>query len=386
MTKRDIAIFLILVFLSSILPNQIGAVEGPFFYSDGALIKGIHPEVFLIKFQKRHWIKSPEVFSQLGFKWQDIIELQDEELHQYSLGSVITSISDLNELKEEAAPQLRGEPRPEDSGQEPVIKIGIYGTQNKELFQITANGPYEIYKNNQFLNIKNKGEIFETIINHQIAFKFIPKTKDTVFEINKYRLKGNIELQYSPKSKLVWVINELNMEDYLKGVAEVVDTHPLETLKSLVVAARSYALFHFQNGGKYPEEIFHLRNWAYDQFYEGYSFESRAPNMVKAIEETEGMVATYFNQPIRGVYSFDSGGITKDACLAWGDVFCGKEYNYLRGEIKDPPGTEHNSINIRTSHAVGISAAGAEELAKLGKNYQEILKYYYQGIEIEKLY
>lgn len=375
MNKKTITIFLILVFLSFILPNQAKAVE---------LIKGTGPEVFLIKFEKRHWIKSPEVFSALGYKWQNIIELQDDELNQYALGIIIALPNDLDKLNGEKTGEEVEEKRKEFK--EPIIRIGIYGNQNGELFQITANGPYEIYKNNQFLNIKNKGEIFKTIIDHRITFKFIPKTKDTVFEINEHRLRGNIELKHSSKSRLVWVINELGIEDYLKGVAEVVDTYPTETIKSLVIAARSYALFHIQKGGKYDEEIFHLRNWVYDQVYKGYGFESEAPNVLNAVGETRGMIATYNNKPIRGVFSSDSGGITKNACEAWADIFCDQEYDYLRGGIKDPTGTEHNFSNIRTSHGVGISAIGARELAKLGKNYQEILKYYYQGIEIKKLY
>ena len=33
-------------------------------------------------------------------------------------------------------------------------------------------------------------------------------------------------------------------------------------------------------------------------------------------------------------------------------------------------------------HGVGMSQYGANEMAKLGYNYKEILKYYYKGTEI----
>ena len=36
-------------------------------------------------------------------------------------------------------------------------------------------------------------------------------------------------------------------------------------------------------------------------------------------------------------------------------------------------------------HGVGMSQYGANALAKQNKNYKEILKYYYQGTQIEKL-
>ncbi len=376
-------------------------------FNDGVLIKGSNPEVYLIKSQQRHWIKTAEVFTKLDFKWRDILELSNLEINQYALGMAIASVNDLVSLNKEHPGQIE-EPIKEEvkSLEEPLIRIGIYSAENGNIFKITANGPYEVYKNDEFLAINNKNEFFETKIDSQNNFKFIPKTEDTIFEILSYEdhpdwnpelndnlFRGNIELKYSNVSKKVWIVNELGLEKYLKGVAEALDSHPIEYLKSLIVAARSYSLFHIQNKGKYPGEIFHLRNWAYDQLYKGYGFESRAPNIARAVEETKGMVATYppageagADKPIRGVYSSDSGGITKDACKVWGDIFCEKEYDYLRGGAKDPAGTVHDNTAIKASHGVGISAVGARELAKLGKNYQEILKYYYQGIEIEKLY
>ncbi|NLP44005.1 MAG: stage II sporulation protein D [Peptococcaceae bacterium] len=50
---------------------------------------------------------------------------------------------------------------------------------------------------------------------------------------------------------------------------------------------------------------------------------------------------------------------------------------------------QNNSIEIITygkGHAVGMSQYGANDLAKSGKKYQEILKHFYRGVTIEKLY
>lgn len=49
---------------------------------------------------------------------------------------------------------------------------------------------------------------------------------------------------------------------------------------------------------------------------------------------------------------------------------------------------KENNIEITTKgygHGVGMSQHGANNMAKLGFNYEEILKYYYQNIEIDKL-
>ena len=49
---------------------------------------------------------------------------------------------------------------------------------------------------------------------------------------------------------------------------------------------------------------------------------------------------------------------------------------------------ENNIVKITTKgfgHGVGLSQYGANALAKQNKNYKDILKYYYQGTEIQKL-
>ena len=49
---------------------------------------------------------------------------------------------------------------------------------------------------------------------------------------------------------------------------------------------------------------------------------------------------------------------------------------------------ENNSIKIISKgygHGVGMSQYGAQELTNIGYTYDQILKYYYQGIEIKKI-
>ena len=380
--------------------------------SDETLIKEreMHP-VYLVKNEKRHWIKTSKVFLGLGYKWKNIITLSSQEISYYAVGIMVEAIGDVIKLdeKQEEIEEIKEETMTKIN--EPNIRIGIYKVPallangpTKESVKIRANGPYEVYKNGILLANKNANETIIIPYSKTDFYKFILVSVDMpidkAFEIISYEdrpgwnsklndnlFRGIIEIKYSPKSAGLWVINELCLEDYLKGVAEALNVDSDEYLKAFVVAARSYTLFHIQNNGKYPGEIFHLKNWAYDQLYKGYGFEERAPNVVQAVEKTKGIVATYNNKPIRGVYSSDSGGITKNACEIFKGVFCDNEdYAYLEGGVNDPDGTIHTQAVVNSSHGVGMSSIGARKLAKMGKSFEEILKYYYLGVEVEKVY
>lgn len=231
------------------------------------------------------------------------------------------------------------------------------------------------------------------------CYKFVPDNDNTIFEILSYkdtpawkpslndnRFRGTLYLKPSADKKSLWVINELPLEDYLKGVAETVNGDPLEYRKAMALASRTYALFYIQEKIRYTGESFHLKNTSNDQLYKGYNFEERAYDVVEAVEATSGEIITYADKPIIAAYSSDSCGTTKDARKIWGSFF--NDHPYLWGGVEDPEGTVHHEAcpNFTAAHGTGISAAGAREMARQGSSYQEILKHYYPGIKIEKIY
>ena len=367
--------------------------------SDGTLIKEEKlPAIYLVKNQKRHWIKTLQAFLSLNYKWKDVVNLSSKEISHYAVGEVM-GLEDKEPAESPSGVQA-GPSACETCGEEPNIRVGIYAVPAGGNIKIKANGLYEVYKNGILLANKKANEIITILYSKTDFYKFKPADKNVIFEIISYkdqpewnlrlndnRFRGVIEIKYSPKSEKVWIVNELLLDNYLAGVAEALNNDLAEYLKAFVIAARSYALFHIQNGGKVSGEIFHLRNWAFDQLYKGYGFEERAPNITEAVKDTSGVVVIYNDKPIRGVYSSDSGGATKSACEIFKGVFCNNEdYGYLKGGIKDPEGTIHNRTAIAASHGVGMSSVGARQLAELGSNFEEILKYYYLGIEVEKLY
>lgn len=173
------------------------------------------------------------------------------------------------------------------------------------------------------------------------------------------------------------VINDINIEDYLRGLGEVSDSAPLEKQKAIALVARSYAQFYMSDKNrKYP-------NAPYDgddspasfQKYLGYGYTLRSPNFSKAVNATTGEIITYNGELVKTPFFSESDGRTRSAQEVWGwtttpylvsvdDTICKNGQGSLQG------------------HGVGLSGCGATQLALDGKTYKEILNYYFKGIEL----
>ena len=98
--------------------------------------------------------------------------------------------------------------------------------------------------------------------------------------------------------------------------------------------------------------------------------------MVIAIEETRGFVATYNNEPADTPYFARSNGKTKSAKAVWG-----AEKPWLVAVT-----TPYDKGKTQWGHGVGMSARDGLYRAKDGSNWDDILKYYYTGIDLQKMY
>ncbi|MBI5411854.1 SpoIID/LytB domain-containing protein [Candidatus Peregrinibacteria bacterium] len=218
--------------------------------------------------------------------------------------------------------------------------------------------------------------------------RFIPETSEGIFEILSWerRPSWNLALNDNQFRRILELrliddkpvyINELPLENYLRGVAEVSDSLPFEKLKTIAVLARSYAEFYLDPAhrkflgmpydGSDDPDIF--------QKYLGYGYEQRSKNFTTAVVNTKSEVVTYKGSLIKTPYFNQSDGRTRSAEEVWG----WKDTPYLKAV--DDPWCDDKTLK---GHGVGLSGCGATELAKQGKTYQEIIKYYYTGVEIEK--
>ena len=143
-------------------------------------------------------------------------------------------------------------------------------------------------------------------------------------EVNGQPYRGKVEVRILGDS--LKVINQLEIEEYLKGVVPNEmgpATYPeLEALKAQAVAARTYVV---ANRGQFSDSGFDICDSASCQVYKGYGTEH--PLSTRAVEETAGLIAVFNGSPIKTLYTSTCGGHTEDG----GNVFPDMKLPYLKG-------------------------------------------------------
>ncbi|MFA6130828.1 MAG: SpoIID/LytB domain-containing protein [Patescibacteria group bacterium] len=197
-------------------------------------------------------------------------------------------------------------------------------------------------------------------------------TRSAAYADNEYR--NILELRYNDYKDRTWIINEIDIEWYLRGLAETSNSSPLEYQKALISAARTFAYYHWTHATKRAKEFMTIVGYSDDQVYNGYGQEKRSPNIVAGVEATRGKVVTYAGDIAITPYFSRSDGHTRN----WSDVWYG---SLAWCQSVDVPWDDGKTL---WGHGVGMSASGALGAAKDGYNWEEILKYFYTGIDLEK--
>jgi hypothetical protein len=200
-------------------------------------------------------------------------------------------------------------------------------------------------------------------------------TWDPSLNFNKFR--GELEVFYSSAAGELWVIEELPIEDYMRGLAETSNGSPYEFQKALVTAARTFAYFVQKTGGKHPSRNFDVTTGEGDQVYKGYVSELVRPNVVRAVEETRGMIVTLDGDVVATPYFSRSDGRTRAYTEVWGGS--------TRPWLVSVP-TPYDAGKTLWGHGVGMSASDAVARAEHGASWTDILQYYYRGVSITSRY
>lgn len=196
------------------------------------------------------------------------------------------------------------------------INVGI--VLETESLNAASDTKYSIKNDNKILNI-SPGKITltlkdDTITAGKYSLKLPVKIQsDSYLVINKKIYRGNIIINLS-KNKKLNVINELNIEDYLKGVLpkEVDPNWNSEALKAQAVISRSYVI---KNLNRHACDNFNVCATVHCQVYGGASAEDNECN--KAVEDTKSEILTFNGELAQTVFHASCGGYTENPKYVW---------------------------------------------------------------------
>ena len=211
-----------------------------------------------------------------------------------------------------------------DTRNTPIHVAVLWGTST---YRVVPSGPAQLIVGTRVTNIAAGQTVsFSAAGGVQKIVPTSAATRLTVYgpsgRYHAYR--GSIVAQ--PSGRLLYIINVLPIEDYLRGLGEVPSSWPLEAIKAQIVAARCYALTHMGSTALYDVD-----DTTQYQVYRGIDSESGSQNA--AVDQTAGQVLMYGGRVIEAFFSASDGGHTANVS----DVFGGSlaTYPYLKGVI-DP--------------------------------------------------
>lgn len=222
--------------------------------------------------------------------------------------------------------------------------------------------------------------------NGLIYFKNYKRKSYAGIPWNNFRWEIEIKKDYFKK---IWeniiykyvVLNNLNLEDYLKWIAESNDQMPLEKTKVMWLLWKSYVLFYMNKKNVHPSipenstynaiddpRIFQKYVWAW--------YEKTSKNWSKVVKFLEDKYLFYNDYiPILPYFS----------CSPWFSYSAKQKFWRV-----DTPYLK-NSIDLWKcekfyGHWVWLSWKWAEYLAKKWFDYKKIINWYFPWVEVENLY
>ena len=135
--------------------------------------------------------------------------------------------------------------------------------------------------------------------------------RDASIIIDDRPFRGEVTLIRTPDNHIT-VVNNINVEDYIKGVLfhEVSHHWPMEALKAQAIAARTYALYSLNSTKPYD-----VTNDIYSQVYGGRNSERYRTDL--AVDYTRSQVLAYNNKIIPAYFHATCGGMTEDGRELW---------------------------------------------------------------------
>ncbi|MDX9856135.1 MAG: SpoIID/LytB domain-containing protein [Candidatus Moranbacteria bacterium] len=303
-----------------------------------------------------------------------------------------------------------GEPFKIDANKNYVIKkadgakVATVNASHQTRVIYESDGNLQVYSNDAGIPLTNVGYkvIFEAAdgVNGNMIFDAhrppIPSAEYD--DYNNYR--GKIELRYTNSSKnsaiygdgitkRIWVINELPLEQYVWGMAELNLANVAEHNKVMVTIFRTYGKSKTEITTYYDALGFDLLSTPSSQKYNGYDYEISRLAIRNAAIATNGKIVTYKGKTALTAYSSWSDGNTRALDLELYPYLkpVKDPYGNYNGDYWDNPYKSTEELMALGNHMKGLIANGSVTLAyDLKWDWQRILKYYYTGIDITSAY
>lgn len=302
----------------------------------------------------------------------------------------------------------------DSGGPGPEITVGLWNYSASGLdetpFRVTANKNYNIKDssgnvigqvagsaetkvssaNSSTLKIYNS--ISDTNVSKEVIFDAVDgDNASLIFDANRPgssfdHYRGKMALRISDDKSEIWAINTLPLEHYIWGMGEITGEGPAEYNRTMTTAYRTYGYWKIKYSTKYAKQGFKVTATASSQVYYGYDWETTHTNIRSAAEATRGTIVMYKGEIAITPYSSWTDGRTRSWKERWGS----ENYPWCKS-VSDTWG-KHPTMSTKElendgNHMVGMSAHGALYLARdHGWDWQKILKYYYDGIDLSSVY
>ena len=202
--------------------------------------------------------------------------------------------------------------------------VNVYDEKNK-IAVVNPGNTLEFYDSENQLLLKVRDQSFSGNL-----FKVQSDNSDYI-TYNGKNYKGMLSIH--PSENSIEIVNNLDIEEYLKGVISREmplgkGTENLEALKALAICARTYSMIRI----KESKTLYDLYPDTRDQVYGGIDAEYPLSN--QAVDDTKDMILTYNDSLAQLFYHSTCGGFTEDAI----NVFTDTKLEYLKGiQDGDPP-------------------------------------------------
>ncbi|MFA4845324.1 MAG: SpoIID/LytB domain-containing protein [Patescibacteria group bacterium] len=334
------------------------------------------------------------------------IAVDGETIPDFEIDIPVTVTQGSDEIKDEPISVDEGEIQADRMIEEPTLRIGVMIVDDETDWQVEVScdanwrlvdseggllGQIKagdmvraFYKNQRYYF--NRGKTVEQTHKY---LRFVPDDKDAVCTVENFdrretrgaayafnQFRDVLELRYNSANDRTWLVNELPIEEYLYGLGETSNSSHEEFKKALITVARTYALYHWERGTKHADEYFHMNSYADDQVYFGYGYEVVHPLIKESVEDTRGVTVNYDGRTALTPYFSRSDGRTR----SWSEVW-GGDVAWLKGV--DAPCDKKRGYTL-WGHGVGMGATEALCMANEGSDWEEILNYFYSGIELNQ--